>query len=109
MNIPDILQILDNGNIVPGKSCLKITFIGGEGSTQDFDGDMATDLIYFSMMNGRDFVIKPQEAMILSAVIESRSWDNNQNRTFEIAILDGFDSRTFATKLRDIIEKIEVT
>lgn len=76
------------------------------GSRYFIDDNMAATLSYFGMMNGRNLII--EGAVMIMAIVQSRYWDGDDNRTFIVTIPEGFDPDWFVKRLCNGLEKVEI-
>lgn len=73
-----------------------------------FKRDALTDVSYLlGMVNGKIIEITSGDQLILTAVLQSRSWDRDQNRTVVVTMTDTFDAEWFTERMRRALEKIE--
>jgi hypothetical protein len=70
----------------------------------------ATDGAYYLLQMGRAGSVEMDGFIpaILMAVVASRDWENDDNRTVEVTITDKFQPDKFRPVMADFIEAIEV-
>ena len=91
----------------PG-NLLRLVFKPSAGGKQEIDIKMAGILSYFGLMNNRILGINEVDVLTLAAVVESKNWDTDLNRTFIVSVLPGFDQDWFIKRLCEGLETVEI-
>ena len=69
---------------------------------------MVATLSFFGLMAGQNLIIGETDVMLVLAIVQSRDWGSDQNRTLTVAIPEGFDRDWFEKRLREGLEKVEI-
>jgi hypothetical protein len=78
------------------------------GSRYFIDDSMVATLSYFGLMAGQNLIIDEMSLFLVRAVVQSKYWDSDQNRTFTVTIPEEFDRGWFEKRLCDGLEKVEI-
>jgi hypothetical protein len=107
MTASEIASVVDK--ITPGTK-LQIVFPKATGPRKKIDGTIAEGPLtsFYQMFLRKMFELDTMTMMILSAVIKSKYWEHDVNRTFIVTTTENFSAARFKTHVSTSIESISI-